>query len=71
MITVEGERVPLAEVLAALTLDHEHLILPSGLFVRTDRPEFAQLYDIVRAAAELEATWRPLATAFAAVVARA
>lgn len=55
VITVEGERVPLAEVLAALTLDHEHLILPSGLFVRTDRPEFAQLYDIVRAAAELEA----------------
>ena len=55
VVTVEGERVPLAHVLAALTLEQEHLILPSGLFVRTDRPEFARLQDIVRAAAELEA----------------
>ena len=52
-ITVEGERVPLPDVLAALTLGQEHLILPSGLFVRTDRPELAGLQDVVRAAAEL------------------
>ncbi len=52
-ISIEGERIPLADVLAALTLGHEHVILPSGLFVRTDRPEFAQLQDVVRSAAEL------------------
>ncbi len=52
-ITVEGERVPLPDVLAALTFDLEHVILPSGLFFRTDRPEFARLHDVVRAAAEL------------------
>ncbi len=53
VITVEGERVALAEALAAITLGHEFLVLPSGLFVRTDRPEFEKLADVVRAAAEL------------------
>lgn len=52
-ITVEGERVPLATVLAALTTDAEYVVLPSGLFVRADRPEFAALDDVVRAAAQL------------------
>jgi superfamily II DNA or RNA helicase len=52
-VTVEGEPVPLADVIAALTLEEEHLILPSGLFVRTDRPELARLHEVVRAAAEL------------------
>ena len=53
VVTVEGEPIPLAMVLAALTLGHEHVVLPSGLFVRTDHPAFAQLGDVVRAAAEL------------------
>ncbi len=53
VVTIEGERVLLAEVLAALTLEQEHLILPSGLFVRTDRPEFARLREVVSAAAQL------------------
>lgn len=52
-ITVDGEPVPLAAVLAALTLGDEHVVLPSGLFFRTDRPEFAQLDALVRAAGEL------------------
>jgi superfamily II DNA or RNA helicase len=52
-IEVDGEHVPLAAVLAAITLEQEHVILPSGLFFRTDRPEFAQLHALVRAAGEL------------------
>lgn len=52
-IDVEGESVPLAEVLAALTLGQEHLVLPSGLYVRTDRPELDRLREVVRSAAEL------------------
>jgi len=52
-ISVEGERIPLPDVLAALTLGEDHLVLPSGLYLRTDRPEFDRLRDVVAAAAEL------------------
>ncbi|MDO9456702.1 DEAD/DEAH box helicase [Nocardioides sp.] len=52
-ITVDGEAVPLVAVLAAITLEEEHVVLPSGLFFRTDRPEFARLQALVRAAGEL------------------
>ncbi|MEO9325518.1 DEAD/DEAH box helicase [Nocardioides sp. C4-1] len=55
-IRVDGESVPLASVLAALTLDEEYVVLPSGLFFRTDRPEFARLHSLVRAAGELRET---------------
>ncbi|QCW50540.1 DEAD/DEAH box helicase [Nocardioides dongxiaopingii] len=52
-ITVDGEHVPLAAVLAALTLGDELVILPSGLFFSTDRPEFARLAALVHDAATL------------------
>ncbi|WP_322936654.1 DEAD/DEAH box helicase [Nocardioides bizhenqiangii] len=52
-VNVEGERVPLPDVIAALTLEHEFLVLPSGLFITTDRPEFDRLREVVTAAAEL------------------
>lgn len=52
-VSVEGERIPLPDVLAALTLDREFLVLPSGLFITTDRPEFDRLREVVAAAAEL------------------
>lgn len=52
-VHVEGERVPLPDVIAALTLGHEFLVLPSGLFIATDRPEFDRLREVVTAAAEL------------------
>ncbi len=52
-VNVEGEPIPLPEVIAALTLDHEFLVLPSGLFITTDRPEFDRLREVVAAAAEL------------------
>src|SRR5699024_5552892 len=52
-ITVCGEIVPLASVLATLTLGEDYLILPSGLYVSTDHPEFDSLREIVEAASQL------------------
>src|SRR5699024_12599862 len=52
-ITVCGETVPLAEVLSSLTLGDKYIILPSGLYLPTDRREFDSLRDIVDAAGEL------------------
>ncbi len=52
-VTVEGERVPLPHVLTTLTRGDEHLVLPSGLFLRADHPGLARLREIVAAAAEL------------------
>ncbi|HJQ05627.1 MAG TPA: DEAD/DEAH box helicase [Nocardioides sp.] len=52
-VTVEGERIPLPDVLAALTLGAEFLVLSSGLYITTDRPEFDRLREVVAAAAEL------------------
>jgi len=52
-VNVEGERIPLPDVIAALTLGREFLVLPSGLFIATDRPEFDRLREVVAAAAEL------------------
>ncbi|GAB4008085.1 DEAD/DEAH box helicase [Nocardioides ultimimeridianus] len=53
MVTVEGERIPLPDVLAALTVGAEFLVLSSGLYITTDRPEFDRLREVVAAAAEL------------------
>lgn len=52
-ITVCGETVPLADVLSSLTLGDEHIVLPSGMYLPTDRPEFDSLRDIVAAACQL------------------
>jgi superfamily II DNA or RNA helicase len=52
-VTVEGERIPLPDVLAALTVGADYLVLPSGLYVSTDRPELDRLREVVAAAAEL------------------
>ncbi len=52
-VSVEGERVPLPDVLAALTTGADFLVLPSGLYLSTDRPELERLRDAVRAAGEL------------------
>jgi len=43
----------LPDVLAALTRDDEFLVLPSGLYVALDRPEFARLHEVVALAAQL------------------
>lgn len=52
-VTVDGEPIPLPDVLAALTLGLDFLVLPSGLYVSTDRVEFDRLREVVAAAAEL------------------
>ncbi|TYL45966.1 DEAD/DEAH box helicase [Nocardioides sp. BGMRC 2183] len=52
-VTVDGEAVPLPDVLAALTREEDHLLLPSGLYLTTDRPEFDRLREVVTAAGEL------------------
>ncbi|MEX0428980.1 SNF2-related protein [Nocardioides sp. DS6] len=53
VIRVDGEPIPLPDVLAALTRGADFLVLPSGLYVALDRPEFAKLRDVVEAAAQL------------------
>jgi len=53
VITVDGETVPLPDVLAALTRGAGYLVLPSGLYLSTDRPEFDRLREVVAAAADL------------------
>lgn len=54
VIQVDGEQVPLPHVLAALTTGQERLILPSGLHLSLDRPEFERLAKLVAAAAEIK-----------------
>jgi superfamily II DNA or RNA helicase len=53
VITVEGQSIALAHLLEALTRGQERVIMRSGLHIRVDRPEFAQLAELVTAAAEL------------------
>ncbi|WP_164519574.1 DEAD/DEAH box helicase [Nocardioides ferulae] len=52
-VSVDGEQVPLATVLSALTRGHERILLPSGLHVSTDAPELHELRDLVSAASQL------------------
>ncbi|KQZ67090.1 DEAD/DEAH box helicase [Nocardioides sp. Root151] len=54
VIQVDGEQVPLPFVLAALTAGKERLILPTGLHISLDRPEFERLAKLVAAAAEIQ-----------------
>ncbi len=53
VIDVEGEQVPLTDLLGALTAGEPRLVLPSGLHLATDRPEFRRLAELVAAAAEI------------------
>ena len=55
-VSIDGEQVPLPDVLAAVTRDDEFLVLPSGLYVALARPEFARLHEVVALAAELRET---------------
>ena len=52
-VSVDGEQVPLPDVLTALTREEEFLVLPSGTYVTLDRPEFARLHELVALAAQL------------------
>ncbi|NYE37732.1 superfamily II DNA or RNA helicase [Nocardioides cavernae] len=53
LVRVDGEAVPLPEVLAAVTRGEDYLVLPSGTYVALARPEFTRLHDAVALAAQL------------------
>ncbi|MHA7861068.1 DEAD/DEAH box helicase [Tessaracoccus sp. Y36] len=46
-VTVGGEPVPLAELLAALTAGDDHLVLDSGVWFSLDVPELVQLRELL------------------------
>ncbi|MFC6154985.1 DEAD/DEAH box helicase [Nocardioides yefusunii] len=54
VIEVEGEQVPLTDLLTALTTGQPLLVLASGLHIPTDRPEFRRLAALVAAAGQIE-----------------
>jgi superfamily II DNA or RNA helicase len=53
VVSVDGHFIALAHLLEALTRGTERIILPNGVHVALDRPEFKHLADLVAAAAEL------------------
>ena len=53
LISVDGETLPLAHLLEALTRGQDRVILRSGVHIAVDRPEFAHLAELVGAAGEL------------------
>ncbi len=53
VVTVDGEQVPLRDVLVALTRGDASVVLASGLLLPTDHPALVRLSQAVRAAAEL------------------
>lgn len=57
-VTVDGEDVPFAELFRALTMDEPALILPSGTWLRLDRPELARLRELIDEARGLSETDR-------------
>jgi len=46
-VTVDGQTVDFVTLFAALSRDDEALILPSGTWLRLDRPEFAKLRQLI------------------------
>jgi len=52
-VTVAGEQVPLPTLLEALTLDHDHVLLTSGLWFSLDHPELERLRVLVHEARAL------------------
>ncbi|MGZ8178852.1 DEAD/DEAH box helicase [Williamsia sp. SKLECPSW1] len=52
-VEIDGESIPLAEVLTELTRGATHLLLPSGVYFRLDTPELRQLSDLLAEARAL------------------
>jgi superfamily II DNA or RNA helicase len=53
-VTVDGEKVPFADLFVALAEDQTHLILPSGTFFSLDREELRQLAGLIAEARDLD-----------------
>ncbi|MDO5677555.1 MAG: DEAD/DEAH box helicase [Propionibacteriaceae bacterium] len=49
-VTVDGDSVPLADLLAALTAGQDHLVLDSGVWFSLDVPELAELRQLLEEA---------------------
>ncbi len=54
IVTIGDRFLPLADLLEAMTRGADRIVLPDGAHLRLDRPEFAHLAELVRAARELE-----------------
>ncbi|MDX6326154.1 MAG: hypothetical protein QOK15_2508 [Nocardioidaceae bacterium] len=54
VVTVGGRFIGLAQLLEAMTLGAERIVLRDGAHLRIDRPEFARLAELVHEARELE-----------------
>lgn len=52
-ITVDGEKVPFADLFTALSVGDDHLLLDSGTWFALDRPELDQLRAVIAEAREL------------------
>ena len=53
VVSVDGQFIALAQVLEALTLGRERIIMRNGVHIAVDRPEFTHLAALVDAAGEL------------------
>lgn len=52
-VSVNDEKVLFASLFTALSMGQERLLLPSGAWIRLDRPEFSQLHRLIAEAREL------------------
>jgi superfamily II DNA or RNA helicase len=52
-ISVEGQKIPLPRVLAALTAAHDYLLLDDGAYIALDKPELMKLRALVEEARAL------------------
>lgn len=53
-VSVDGQQVPFAALISALTLGEENLLLESGTWFRIDRPELARLRELIEEARSIE-----------------
>jgi SNF2 family DNA or RNA helicase len=58
-VTIDGEEVPFEDLFVALTQDKDFLILETGVYFSLDRPEFAQLRDLIEESKALQDRHRP------------
>jgi superfamily II DNA or RNA helicase len=58
-VSIDGEAVPFEDLFVALTGDKDFLILETGVYFSLDRPEFAQLRDLIEESKALQDRHRP------------
>jgi superfamily II DNA or RNA helicase len=58
-VTIDQEAVPFEDLFVALTQDKDFLILETGVYFSLDRPEFAQLRDLIEESKALQDRHRP------------